>query len=160
LVILGIAVFIASPSAGKPESGKEIVFHVDDSVTKQPVSGATLSIIFAIPGVGLYPPVNIYTNSSGLASSAALSSNFSIDVIKQGYQEYYAQDLAVANTYVIHLGITNVTSTIEAVNSTRGGGFALPSLSLGQLGGAIVVATGVVVLAVAVSRGFHKSHPQ
>lgn len=156
LVILGIAVFIASPPVGQPEM--RFVFYVNDSATNQPIAGAALSVVAVIPGVGTAPLARVLTDSNGSASIAAPSSIFSVDVIKQGYQEYYVHGFALANTYVIHLGVTNATSRIDLFNSTRGGGFALPSLSEGQLGGVIVAATGVVLMAVAALRTYYRSH--
>jgi hypothetical protein len=156
LVILGVAVFMTSPPTGV--SRMRVVFYVNDSATKQPIVSATLSIDGRISGVGQVPYANMPTDSNGSVSIAAPFSIFSVDVIKKGYQEYYEQNLPMANIYVIHLGLTNAMSSLEAINSTRRGGSALP-LPLGQLVGAIVAAAGVVVLAMAAVWRFQRDYP-
>jgi len=154
LVILGFAVFILNAPA--EESGMKFDLHVEDSATAQPVAGATLFVIGRNPGAGSAPLGSFLTDSSGSASIVAPSSILSVAVFKQGYQEYTVLDLPVANTYVIHLGITNATSTLDAVNSTDW--FALPSP--GHAEGAIVIAAGVALVAVAIFRESRKGHPQ
>ena len=153
LVILGIAVFIVNAPSG--ESGMKYNLNVKDSATNQPVAGATLFVFGKGTGGGPVPLANVLTDSSGSASIVAPSSLLSVAVFKQGHQEYSVQDFPFANTYVIHLGVTNATSSIEAINSTLGW-FALPSP--GYIEGAIVIAAGVAVLAVTVVWESRKSH--